>query len=183
MVRTPKSPLFSRCMMKKPGIPMVLLASMFLVALPIQLPIMPPRRELPPPHLHPLCVSQLTLVNYACGTVPLVPSPFFSSDTPDEGNGTESRRRGDGNRAGTRQGGERHNRRRHEHKHEQRPKEMTPEQAYCCRWLKMVDADCVCGVLARLPLFLSWPLHRYTVSVEEACIVTYSCGGRRLRSP
>ncbi|KAK8485761.1 hypothetical protein V6N11_037032 [Hibiscus sabdariffa] len=166
---------------------------MFFVALPIQLPIMPPipRRELPPPHLRPLCASQLTLVNYACGTIPLVPSPFLSFDIPDEGNEngneTESSRLGDGNGTRTRHEGERHNKRRHKHRHKHRhrhrhkPKKITPEQDYCCRWLKMVETDCVCDVLVHLPLFLSWHLHRYTVSVGEACRVTFLCGGR-LRS-
>ncbi|KAE8660642.1 hypothetical protein F3Y22_tig00116951pilonHSYRG00560 [Hibiscus syriacus] len=167
--------------MSRAGIPILFLVSMFFVALPTPLPIMPPRRELPPPHLRPLCASQLTLVNFACGTILLVPSPFQSSDATDEGNGrrngTRSSRRGDGN--GTGREGDRH---RHKHKHRDKPKGISPEQGYCCRWLKMVETVCVCDILTHLPLFLSWPLHRYIVSVGEACSVTFSCGGR-LRSP
>ncbi|MBA0795700.1 hypothetical protein Gohar_006543 [Gossypium harknessii] len=68
------------------------------------------------------------LVNYASGTVSLVPSPFLSSDTSDVGNengkAIESSQR-DGN--GTENGvGERENIHRHRHK------EMTPGQSYCC---------------------------------------------------
>ncbi|MBA0762817.1 hypothetical protein Gotri_012381 [Gossypium trilobum] len=87
------------------------------------------------------------LVNYACGTVSLVPSPFLSSNTPDVGNenrnGTGSSQ-GDGN--GTENG--------------------------------IVERDCVCDILAHLPLFLSWHLHHYTVIVGETCKVTFTCGGR-----
>ncbi|MBA0736449.1 hypothetical protein Gogos_010002 [Gossypium gossypioides] len=68
------------------------------------------------------------LVNNTSRTVPLVPSPFLSSDTSDvgneNGNAIESSQR-DGN--GTENGvGERENSHRH------RYKEMTPEQSYCC---------------------------------------------------
>ncbi|KAH1108138.1 hypothetical protein J1N35_011906 [Gossypium stocksii] len=108
---------------------------MFLVAvaLPIKLPIMP-RVRANSPRLAPLCTSQLMLVNYACGTIPLVPSLFLSSNTPDvgneNGNGTGSSQ-GDGN--GTENGtGEGENRHRPRHKRRHRYEEMTPEQSYCC---------------------------------------------------
>ncbi|MBA0610416.1 hypothetical protein Godav_011274 [Gossypium davidsonii] len=102
---------------------------LMVVALPIKLPIMPQVRA-NPPRLFPLCTSQLMLVNYACGTVSLVPSPFLSSNTPDVGNenrnGTGSSQR-DGNEIenGVGEGGNKH---RHRHRH----KEMTHEQNYCC---------------------------------------------------
>lgn len=165
--------------MKKVGIPILFLSSMLLVvvSLPIKLPIMSSVR-VNPPRLVPLCTSQLMLVNYACGTVPLAPSPFLSSDTPnvgnENGNGTESSQ---GDRNGTENGaGEGENKHRHKHRH--RHKEMTPEQSYCCRWMRILERDCVCGILAHLPLFLSWHLHHYTVLVAEACKVTFTCGGR-----
>ncbi|MBA0753809.1 hypothetical protein Gogos_022361 [Gossypium gossypioides] len=167
--------------MKKAGIQILFLSSMFLVvvALPIKLPIMP-RVRANPPQLVPLCTSQLMLVNYACGTVSLVPSPFLSSNTPDvgneNGNGIGSSQ-GDGN--GTENGaGEGENRHRPRHKRRHRHKEMTPEQSYCCRWMQIVERDCVCDILAHLPLFLSWHLHHYTVLVGETCKVTFTCGGR-----
>ncbi|TYI68358.1 hypothetical protein E1A91_D08G083900v1 [Gossypium mustelinum] len=141
--------------MKKVGIPILFLNSMFLmvVALPIKLPIMPQVRT-NPPRLFPLCTSQLMIVNYACGTVPLVPSPFLSSNTPDvgneNGNGTwSSQRDGNGIENGVGEGGNKHRHR-----------------------------DCVCDILAHLPLFLSWHLHHHTILVGEACKVTFTCGGR-----
>ncbi|TYH57372.1 hypothetical protein ES332_D08G084800v1 [Gossypium tomentosum] len=165
--------------MKKVRIPILFLNSMFLmvVALPIKLPIMPQVRT-NPPRLFPLCTSQLMIVNYACGTVPLVPSPFLSSNTPDvgneNGNGTwSSQRDGNGIENGVGEGGNKH---RHRHRH--RHKEMTHEQNYCCRWMQILERDCVCDILAHLPLFLSWHLHHHTILVGEACKVTFTCGGR-----
>ncbi|TYJ21705.1 hypothetical protein E1A91_A08G080200v1 [Gossypium mustelinum] len=169
--------------MKKVGIQILFLCSMFLVvvALPIKLPLIPWVRA-NRPRLVPLCTSQLMLVNYACGTVPLVRSPFLSSNTPDigndNGNGTGSSQ-GDGN--GTENGageGENKHRPRHKRRHRHRHKEMTLEQSYCCLWIQIVERDCVCDILAHLPLFLSWHLHHYTVLVGEACKVTLTCGGR-----
>ncbi|KAA3471110.1 zinc transporter 7-B [Gossypium australe] len=152
--------------------------SLVVVALPIKLPIMP-RVRANPPRLAPLCTSQLMLVNYACGTVQLVPSPFLSSNTPDvgneNGNGTESSQ-GDGNGTENRIG-EGENRHRSRHKLRHRHEEMTPEQSYCCRWMQIVERDCVCGILAHLPLFLSWHLHHYTIFVGKVCMVTFTCGG------
>ncbi|KAK5811234.1 uncharacterized protein LOC108462169 [Gossypium arboreum] len=169
--------------MKKVGIPILFLSSMFLmvVALPIRLPIIP-RVRANPPRLVPLCTSQLMLVNYACGTVPLVPSLFLSSNTPDvgneNGNGTRSSQ-GDGNGIENGAGeGENKHRHMHIHKHKHRHKEMTLEQNYCCRWMMILERDCVCDILAHLPLFLSWHLHHYTIFVGEACKVTFTCGGR-----
>ncbi|MBA0753355.1 hypothetical protein Gogos_020142, partial [Gossypium gossypioides] len=173
--------------MKKAGIQMLFLSSMFfvVVALPIKLPIMS-RVRANPPRLVPLCTSQLMLVNYACGTVPLVQFPFLSSNTLDvgneNGNGTGSSQ-GDGNGIENGAGeGENKHRHRHrhrlKHRHRNRHKEMTHEQNYCCRWMQILERGCVCNILAHLPLFLSWHLHHYTILVGEACKVTFTCGGR-----
>lgn len=47
----------------------------------------------------------------------------------------------------------------------------------CCRWLKEVDAVCVCDVLLRLPTFLVKPRHAYSLAIGDECNVTYNCGG------
>ncbi|KAK8340120.1 hypothetical protein V6Z11_A08G081600 [Gossypium hirsutum] len=152
--------------MKKVGIQILFLCSMFLVvvALPIKLPLIPWVRA-NRPRLVPLCTSQLMLVNYA----------YIGNDN---GNGTGSSQ-GDGN--GTENGageGENKHRPRHKRRHRHRHKEMTLEQSYYCLWIQIVERDCVCDILAHLPLFLSWHLHHYTVLVGEACKVTFTCGGR-----
>ncbi|KAG4186860.1 hypothetical protein ERO13_A08G069200v2 [Gossypium hirsutum] len=135
--------------MKKVGIQILFLCSMFLVvvALPIKLPLIPWVRA-NRPRLVPLCTSQLI--------------------SQGDGNGTE-------NGAGE---GENKHRPRHKRRHRHRHKEMTLEQSYYCLWIQIVERDCVCDILAHLPLFLSWHLHHYTVLVGEACKVTFTCGGR-----
>ncbi|GMJ09135.1 hypothetical protein HRI_004582700 [Hibiscus trionum] len=100
----------------------------------------------------PLCASQFNIVNYACGGLPLSP---FSPPPP--------RRKGHGR-----------SRRRHRRRH------GSNRQQYCCQWLRQVDNECVCDVLARLPPFLSRPNHHYTIAVGDTCTVRFSCGGRRV---
>jgi hypothetical protein len=65
-----------------------------------------------------------------------------------------------------------HHRHGHKHRHHR-----TTEEDNCCRWAKEMDSRCVCEILLRLPLFLTRPLHQYTVAIGESCNVTYSCGG------
>ena len=135
-------PLFFRCIvtkrkknieiglgMTKVGIPILVLFSMFLVALPNNLPLMP--GQISP--LRPVCASQFALVNYACSMVPLVPLP--PGTPPPVGlEDTNGHRHG------------------HRHRHSHRPRNghhETPQQNYCCRWLKLVDAECVCDKIGR----------------------------------
>ncbi|XP_020208900.1 uncharacterized protein LOC109793838 [Cajanus cajan] len=113
---------------------------------------MPPFIPLPSPSLHPLCLSQLALVNYACAmlplkatppSLPLTPSPSPSSPNADEGHRSH----------------------------------QTSQEDECCRWAREIDIQCVCEILVLLPPFLSKPLHQYSISIGESCKVTYSCGG------
>ncbi|XVF72452.1 hypothetical protein PTKIN_Ptkin12aG0122500 [Pterospermum kingtungense] len=136
--------------------------------MPKELPQMPEQKI----SRRPLCPNQFALANYACSMVPFVPFPPASpppalpSPPPP---GLEHRN-------GHRRHGQRH---RHGHRHSHRPPyHETPEQRYCCQWLKQVDTECVCDILVHLPVFLSKPSHRYTMVVDEACILTYWCDGR-----
>ncbi|KAL5796756.1 hypothetical protein ACOSQ2_001576 [Xanthoceras sorbifolium] len=120
----------------------------------------------------PLCASQLTLVNYACSMLPSSPalpmshpsppSPPSLPSLPDDG--YDSR-----HIHGCEQG--------HGHRH-RNGRQATREQENCCRWLREVDNECVCDLLVHLPLFLSKPIHAYTVHVDASCNVTFTCGGR-----
>ncbi|KAJ8748387.1 hypothetical protein K2173_003024 [Erythroxylum novogranatense] len=120
----------------------------------------------------PLCLSQLALVNYACGKLPITPvgppPPPFTILLPDDHQ-------------------HRHHHHRHRHGYRHVPKQGqvqygngTPAEENCCRWLNDVDDECVCDLLLHLPSFLARPLHEYTVIVDNACNVTFSCGGRKL---
>ncbi|CAJ1969213.1 unnamed protein product, partial [Sphenostylis stenocarpa] len=102
---------------------------------------------LPPPSLHPLCLSQLALVGYACTVLPLTttPGPPPPSPSPND--------------------------------HGHRSNEHYNLQENCCHWAKEIDSQCVCEVLVRLPTFLTRPMHQYSISIGESCNVTYSCGG------
>ncbi|KAJ6973088.1 hypothetical protein NC653_033428 [Populus alba x Populus x berolinensis] len=110
--------------------------------------------QLQPLPQRPLCVSQLALVNYACGT--LLPAPPATSlptataalpadDDSNHGHG-------------------------HRHRHSHGGLEEN-----CCRWLSDVDPECVCELLVRLPPFLSKQHHEYTVKIDDTCSVSYSC--------
>ncbi|KAL4351490.1 hypothetical protein GQ457_06G029450 [Hibiscus cannabinus] len=92
----------------------------------------------------PLCASQFNIVNYACGGLPLSP---LSPPPPRRSSHSRSRRR-------------------HRHRH------GSDRQHYCCQWLRQVDNECVCDVLARLPPFLSRPNHHYTIAVGDTCTVS-----------
>ncbi|KAG5063159.1 hypothetical protein JHK85_004342 [Glycine max] len=120
--------------------------------------IMPPVIPFPPPSLHPLCLSQLALVSYACAMLPPTttppPSPLTSPPSPSSPSDDEGHRN-DQN-----------------HGHHQ-----TSQEENCCRWAKEMDNQCVCEFLLLLPPFLTRPLHQYSISIGESCNATYSCGG------
>ncbi|KAK4355541.1 hypothetical protein RND71_024512 [Anisodus tanguticus] len=116
----------------------------------------------------PLCPSQFALVNHACSLLPFVgvpppspPSPPPPSPPPPSPPSPPERR----------------HRHRHRHVRHHVHKE-TPVEEDCCRWLKQVDIECVCDLLVRLPLFLSRPVHQYTVMVDPSCNATFQCGSR-----
>ncbi|GAB4829782.1 hypothetical protein Ancab_019437 [Ancistrocladus abbreviatus] len=109
----------------------------------------------PPPTGHLHCEAQYALVNHACSLIPYAPLQPHPPVPPP----TRHHR----HRA--------HWRRRH-HYHE------TPVERECCRWLTVMDAQCVCDLLARLPVFLSRPLHNYTVYVDPGCRIMFECPGR-----
>lgn len=124
--------------------------------------------QLPQPQ-RPLCVSQLALVNYACGTLlpapPATSLPSATAALPADDDNNHGHRHGHGHRHrnGHRLGG------RHGHNHGGRLEQN------CCRWLSDVDPECVCELLVRLPPFLSKPHHEYTVKINDSCSVSYSC--------
>ncbi|XP_058770860.1 uncharacterized protein LOC131644389 [Vicia villosa] len=133
----------------------------------------PPVIHLPPPSLRPLCGPQLTLVSYACGMLsftrgsppsPTPPPSFPSSLDNDEGH---QGHHDEGHQNHNHTHGHRHRRRHH----------RTSQEDNCCRWARDIDSRCVCEILVKLPLFLTRPLHEYTVVIGESCTVTYSCGG------
>ncbi|KAL9683813.1 hypothetical protein QQ045_021240 [Rhodiola kirilowii] len=113
---------------------------------------------------HPLCPTQINLLNHACSAIPLysVPPPAQPSPPPpsNETSSSHSRRRN------------RRHRSHHHHHH------GTPNEEECCRWLQTVDAECVCNVLLAMPTFLARPLHQYTVTVDDTCRITYTCPSR-----
>lgn len=113
----------------------------------------------------PLCASQFTLVNHACSFLPFVLNPppshpsLVSAPSPNRPSGQHRRRQAP--------------RRRHHHRHRD-----NPEEEICCRWLREVDDECVCQLLAQLPAFLSRPVHQYSVMVGETCYESFQCGSR-----
>ncbi|XP_055813299.1 uncharacterized protein LOC129882843 [Solanum dulcamara] len=114
----------------------------------------------------PLCPSQFALVNHACSLLPFVPvsppsppsSPSLLVAPPPPPSPPE---------------------RRHRHRHDRHHghRESSAEEN-CCRWMRQVDSECVCDLLIRLPLFLSRPVHQYTIMVDPACNITFECGSR-----
>ncbi|CAN4091587.1 unnamed protein product [Withania somnifera] len=113
----------------------------------------------------PLCPSQFALVNHACSLLSFLPvpppSPLSPSLTlaPPAPPGPPERR----------------HRRKHARHHGYRE---TPVEENCCRWMKQVDSLCVCDLLVRLPLFLSRPVHQYTVMIDPSCNITFECSSR-----
>lgn len=119
-------------------------------------PVIP---SLPPPSSRPLCGPQLALVTYACARVAFTPG---SPPPPDDiDNDNEEHHRS-------------HHRHGHRHRHHRR---HSPQEDNCCRWAREMDSRCVCEILVRLPIFLTRPLHQYSVMIGESCNVTYTCGG------
>ncbi|KAG6429153.1 hypothetical protein SASPL_107195 [Salvia splendens] len=112
----------------------------------------------------PLCVSQLAIVNRACGRLPYarVNPPSLPSPPAREGEGeVESGH--------------------HHHHHHRQPREgyvETAQEGECCRWVKEVDTECVCDLLVHLPPFMTRPLHEYKVIVDDSCEVSFSCASR-----
>lgn len=133
--------------------------------------------QLMPPSPRPLCISQFALVNHACAMLPFNPNPAPVPPSPDEPGQSHAHSPGHGHGHGHGEGhGHGHS---HSHRHgiRHRHQQSSAEEA-CCRWLKEIDDECVCDLLAHLPLFLTRPSHYYTVSVDPSCSVTFSCGGR-----
>ncbi|CAN4098197.1 unnamed protein product [Withania somnifera] len=105
----------------------------------------------------PLCLSQFTLVNHACQNLPYAPLPPPSPQPPPNSFSPAP---------------------------SPSPEPLfttdlvyveTPAEDECCRWMRAVDSECVCSLLARLPTFLSRPLHQYTTVAHAACSVTFTC--------
>lgn len=145
-----------RSLMTKLGVLLLFIFSMLYVAMSNNLTLIPEQITFP----HPLCRSQIALVNFACAMVPVLPMPQ-SPPPPEDGDGHRHRHR-----------------RRHRHRHRHVSRE-TPEQRYCCEWLRQMDSLCVCEILYHLPPFLWKPNHKYTIVVDDECSVTFLCEGRQ----
>ncbi|KAG5246793.1 bifunctional inhibitor/plant lipid transfer protein/seed [Salix suchowensis] len=107
--------------------------------------------------LLPHCVGQFSLANYACAMLPYTPfsppsppSPAPSPPSPESSSSSSSS------------------------SSTQHHESMAEN---CCKWLEALDTTCVCGLLHRLPMFLSKPAHEYTLHVSASCNVTYACNG------
>ncbi|KAI8574559.1 hypothetical protein RHMOL_Rhmol01G0364000 [Rhododendron molle] len=154
---------------------------------PVPVPVKPlpvPVKPLPPPPPSLLCLSQYALVNHACARILLQPlnppspqeslaatsfappplsppsSPLPSSPSPPSPHN------------GTGLG--------HRHRHERAEQQGHPEsleEEQCCRWMQVVDAECVCNLLVHLPSILVRLTHNYTVVLSESCHITYQCAG------
>ncbi|KAI0510419.1 hypothetical protein KFK09_011020 [Dendrobium nobile] len=76
-----------------------------------------------------------------------------------------------------------HHDRPHKHKHDHANDPDHDRQnipmAYknCCKWLEVVDHECVCEALLKLPPFLVKQSHEYTMMIEKACKFNYKCNG------
>lgn len=129
-----------------------------------------------PAPFHPFCISQFALANHACASVAYGPvsHPFSAQNDSvlfdklshggHHSEGHEHRH---------------HRRRRHNHHHN-----LEAEAAKeCCRWMKAIDDFCICDMLIRLPNFLSRPVHRLMVVIDDGCKVVYKCPGRLLTTP
>ncbi|KAH7650919.1 Bifunctional inhibitor/lipid-transfer protein/seed storage 2S albumin protein [Dioscorea alata] len=53
-----------------------------------------------------------------------------------------------------------------------------PVDSPCCRRLTGIDNACVCGVLSRLPIFITRPQHVITLTPANGCEVSFQCDGR-----
>ncbi|XP_057794416.1 uncharacterized protein LOC131010764 [Salvia miltiorrhiza] len=131
------------------------------------LPHLPPPHPLPlplplPDSPRPLCVSQLALVNRACGRLPYARVPPPSPPSP------PSPPAGEGG---------------HHHHHAARREGYveTAAEEECCRWLKEVDTVCVCDLLVHLPPFMTRPVHEYKVVVDDSCEVSFGCASRLVK--
>ncbi|CAK7348178.1 unnamed protein product [Dovyalis caffra] len=116
----------------------------------------------PAPTQHPLCVSQYSLVNYACSGIRGTPLPNYSLTSDDDHDGGHGHGHGHSHRHG------------HRHRHRASHHGPSSSQDNCCKWLNELDDECVCDLLYNLPPFLSKPAHQYTLYVDEACNVTYN---------
>ncbi|KAI3916835.1 hypothetical protein MKX01_015370 [Papaver californicum] len=96
-----------------------------------------------------LCKPQFALANQACKSLPL-----------HHGHNSQHQ-----HRRGNRQ-------QQHHHHH------LSQQETDCCRWMKQMDATCVCQLLSGLPVFMWKPKHEYVVNVHESCTVTFNCSGR-----
>nr|DAD35366.1 TPA_asm: hypothetical protein HUJ06_006006 [Nelumbo nucifera] len=63
----------------------------------------------------------------------------------------------------------------HHHGHHQR---NGPSQySLCCHTLTSMDASCICGMLSRLPIFITNTNHTIILKPDNDCEVSYGCHG------
>ncbi|XP_052184127.1 uncharacterized protein LOC127796167 [Diospyros lotus] len=140
-------------------------AAIFLVLSLLVIPAKLYPIEMPPKVSNPLCMSQFTLANHACLSLPQrqrFASVSLAAAAPPSASPPEVEEEEAGDESGEMLRLERESR----------------EEDDCCKWVKAVDSDCICDMLVRLPAFLSRLAHDYTVAVDETCNVTYQCPGK-----
>ncbi|XP_059302126.1 uncharacterized protein LOC132054071 [Lycium ferocissimum] len=105
----------------------------------------------------PLCLNQFALVNNACRFLPYspLPPPSPAAPIPDSTPAPSPEPLPPSPPS--------------------LPHIETPAEEECCRWMRTVDSECVCALLAHLPTFLARPIHQYTAVVDPACSVTFTC--------
>lgn len=149
---------------------------LFLVMNP-KIECLPRRQTLRPPLAPiastPLCDAQIAVASRACSMIPFStvspPSPpsllseALPSPSPESPPSPLPRH------------GHRHS---HSHSHSHQVHSQTPVEQECCHWIRAIDSVCVCNLLVYLPIFLSKPVHTYTVITDPSCNIAYTCPGR-----
>lgn len=63
------------------------------------------------------------------------------------------------------------------HSNNQTTDDYRANESECCRWVRQMDARCVCLLLSRLPPFIYKPVHTLTLAPEVGCLVRFECPG------
>lgn len=124
----------------------------------------------------PYCAAQMALATQSCSVaVPRSHTGNYSITAEDDPEGSSpSIRDDDGREHRHRRGHSHHDEEEHERHHGHHEEERSLYDN-CCRWLKELDAVCICDHLSQLPLVLSRLKHSYVIEVKDDCKVTFDC--------
>ena len=128
--------------------------------------------------LLPHCMNQFSLASYACAMLPYTPFPHPSPPSPAPSPPSPSPAPPSPSPTPCPPPPSPSLDVEHEHRemiHKENHHGSIEEN--CCKWLGALDKECVCGLLHRLPVFLSKPAHQYTLYVSNSCNITYACDG------